>query len=312
MKNIFINLKRFDIPKSLGGICLYDDPVKWTYDIIDECIRFGMGKIRDARVVFLFPEALLRFAHDKLKEFSPVERKSIFIGSQGVFRQDVSKGGNFGAFTTNLPASAAINLGADWSMIGHSEERRDKLGVMLAYDGGIDDDFDKKIRADAALGQLINKEVLCALDADMDVLLCIGETTSEKGEGKFEEQKPRIQNVLKHQLMSALDRIGAYLENREIIIGYEPVWAIGPGKTPPGREYIAFVSETVKNITSDILGKALPVIYGGGLKEENAEMIAGIGSLDGGLVALTRFTGDIAFEPEGLFLILKKMGLLED
>ena len=54
-----------------------------------------------------------------------------------------------------------------------------------------------------------------------------------------------------------------------------------------------------------MLSVELPVVYGGGLKEENAKMIAGIETIDGGLVALTKFTGDIAFEPAGLKTIIE-------
>ena len=311
MKSIFINLKRFDVPKRLGGICLYDDPVKWTYDIIDKCIQFGIGMISDTRVVFLFPEAYLRFAHDRLNEHEPDKRSAISVGSQGVFRQDVSPEGNFGAFTTNLPAAALFNLGADWTIIGHSEERKDKLGVMIEYDDRIETGARKQSNANKAIGRIINQEVICALNAGINVLLCVGETMGEKGEGTFDEQKPRIGKVLREQLITALDSTNDFLDNRSLVIGYEPVWAIGPGKTPPGKEYISFVSKTIKDITKDIAKRLLPVIYGGGLKEENAEMIAKIDTLDGGLVALTKFTGDIAFEPEGLYLILKKMGIME-
>ena len=84
------------------------------------------------------------------------------------------------------------------------------------------------------------------------------------------------------------------------MIGYEPIWAIGPGKTPPGEAYVGFVSAYIKDVLRSELGMTCSVVYGGGLKEENAAMIAGIDTIDGGLVALTRFTGEIGFDVPGL------------
>ena len=86
----------------------------------------------------------------------------------------------------------------------------------------------------------------------------------------------------------------------EIIFAYEPVWAIGPGKVPPDREQIrervSFIKECVPGIE---------VLYGGGLKKENAAMIAEIEELDGGLIALTRFTGDFGFYPDEYLEIVR-------
>jgi triosephosphate isomerase len=90
------------------------------------------------------------------------------------------------------------------------------------------------------------------------------------------------------------------------VTGYEPVWAIGPGKTPPEKEYIAFVSAFIKQVVSDQFGVEIPVVYGGGLKEENAAVIASIETLDGGLVGLTCFTGEIGFDVPGLEKIIQK------
>ena len=67
------------------------------------------------------------------------------------------------------------------------------------------------------------------------------------------------------------------------------MWAIGPGKTPPGEDYIRDIARHIKSIVD------CKVVYGGGLKKENAKMIASIEELDGGLVALTRFGKDFGF-----------------
>lgn len=306
MKDIFINLKRFDVPRSKGGICPKDNPKEWIEWVIEESINNKLGVLEDITVSYLLPESLLIPAIEKLNSYSEEETKNISIGSQGVYREDVNPKGNFGAFTTNLPAACAKGMGASWSIIGHSEERKDKLGIIESYEPEYNSQDDLRVRAQKAVNTLINKEVKCALEQNINVLLCVGETSEERGEGTFEEQKPRIKQVLKSQLELCLDNNVDNLEDNKIVIGYEPIWAIGPGKTPPGKDYIAFVSSYIKEVVKDKYGFDIPVVYGGGLKEENAEMIASIDTIDGGLVALTKFIQPIAFEPEGLKNIIMK------
>ena len=85
-----------------------------------------------------------------------------------------------------------------------------------------------------------------------------------------------------------------------VVIGYEPVWSIGPGKTPAGKEYITKIARFVKEQTH-----GLDVVYGGGIKTDNAAMLASIDEIDGGLIALTRFTGEIGFYPEEYLEIIR-------
>lgn len=306
MKEIFVNLKRFEVPQSLGGICPVDNPKKWIEWVVDESVKYGLGKLPEIRITYLLPEALIINALDKLASYPADEVQNLQIGCQGVFREDVTPGGNFGAFTTNLPAAAARNLGCTWAIIGHSEERRDKLGIIERYDPTYNDTETARTNAMQALNSIINEEVICALRAGLNVLLCVGETAAERGDRSFAEQKPRIEAVLKSQLEMGLQGIGGKTGANKIVIGYEPVWAIGPGKTPPGKEYISFVSATIKAIVKEKFNFDPVVVYGGGLKEENAGMIAGIETIGGGLVALTRFSGDIGFDPEGLRNIIAK------
>ncbi len=305
MLEIFINLKRFDVPKVMGGLCLNEDSQAWIEEIIEKTITLGLGKLDDVRVAYTIPDALLLPAIAKMKSFPAEETKNLEIGNQSVYRGDVATGGNFGAFTSNTPAAAAANMGCTWSIIGHSEERKDKYEMLARFDPAVATDMDKMATANKVVSEMLNEQSLCAFKRGINVLFCIGETAEERGEGTFEEQQPRIEAVLKAQLEIGLKDVAAFLPEQEIVLGYEPRWAIGPGKTPPGAEYIGFVADFTKKTVKELYGFDVPVVYGGGLKEENAKMIGGIESIDGGLVALTKFTDPIAFQPEDLKIIIE-------
>lgn len=306
MNQIFVNLKRFDIPKSLGGICPQDNPVIWIDSIMQDTIEMELGSNDEFQLVYLLPEGFILSAMRARENYSVDKVKNLSIGVQGVHWDDVVSGKNFGAFTSSLPATAARNLGCEWVIVGHSEERKAKRQVMAAFQPAIETETEVSRQANKAVDQLVNTEVLNTLRAGMNVLLCIGESAEERGEGSFDEQKPRIQEVLKSQLIKNLAGVEKYLSHLNIVIGYEPIWAIGPGKNPPGEAYISFVSAFVKEVIKEILGMDVTVVYGGGLKEENAEMIAGIETIGGGLIALTRFSGDIGFDVAGLKGIIYK------
>lgn len=306
MKEIFVNLKRFDVPKSLGGICPMDDPKEWIEWVMDESIKFGLGTLKDMMLVYMLPEALIIPAVEKLKTYSWDERKTLHISSQGVYRNDVVKGGNFGAFTTNLPAAAARTLGCAGTIIGHSEERKDKQEIIGKFEPTWNENEATRERVAKAVDELINEEVISALKQKLYVLMCVGETAEEKGEGTFEEQQVSIKKVLRSQLERGLKGVEDLRANSGIVIGYEPIWAIGPGKTPPGKEYISFVSGYIKEVVKELHGFDIPVVYGGGLKEENAAMLGSIETIDGGLVALTNFTDPIGFNPEQLKVIIEE------
>ena len=273
MKHIYLNLKRFDIPPALGGVNRLAPAGEWGAHIVRET-QGGLSGYGRAEVEFadFFPEAHILGAAGALCADSPVQ-----IGCQGVFREDTAVGGNFGAFTTNRPAHAAAVLGCGYTLIGHCEERSDKAGI-LAEAGGVDA---------AAVNRILNREIKAAQAAGLKVLYCIGE--------KSEEQE-RWQEVLGAQLDTGLEGV----DKSGVVVAYEPVWSIGPGKTPAGKEYIQKIARFVKERTG-----GLDVVYGGGLKADNAAMLASIPEVDGGLIALTRFAGEIGFYPEEYLEIIR-------
>lgn len=306
MRQIFVNLKRFEVPKSRGGLSSVEDPVQWIDGVITDTVELGLGSHPNLSLTYLLPEGLISTAVQRLQTFSEDQTHMLAVGCQGVHWENIQPGKNFGAFTTSLPAAAAAALGSQWAIIGHSEERKAKLQVMRAYEPGIHTDPVLRMISTHAIDQLIQAEIAAALDSGLKVLLCVGESAEERGEGSFEEQQRNITEVLRNQLMGDLHASMKALQAGRIVIGYEPVWAIGPGKTPPGAEYIRFVSAAIKNLILENFGAEVAVVYGGGLKEENAAIIAGIPTIDGGLVALTRFSGEIGFSVPELKRIIEK------
>lgn len=273
MKYIFLNLKRFDVPPEYGGVNRLAPVADWGRTIV-EGTQEALKKYDPAEVEFVqyFPEAHLLGAAAALCENSPVK-----LGCQGVFRADTAVGGNFGAFTTNRPASIAKALGCGGVLIGHCEERSDKNGILA--EAGVTDT--------AAVNRLLNQEVRAAVGQGLRVLYCIGEKSEEQG---------AWQQVLGEQLDIGL----AGVDRSQVVIAYEPVWSIGPGKTPADRPYIQKIARFVKERTGGV-----PVVYGGGLKTDNAEMLASIPEIDGGLIALTRFAGEIGFYPDEYLQIIR-------
>ena len=273
MKHIYLNLKRFDVPAEYGGVNRLAPVADWGAAVVT-ATQEGLKQYDPAQVEFVqyLPEAHLLSAAAARCPGSPVK-----LGSQGVYRMNTAVGGNFGAFTTNRPASIVKAMGCDSTLIGHCEERNDKKGVLA--EAGCTDM--------SAVDRLLNQEIKCALDAGLSVLYCIGETS---------EEQPEWEAVLGRQLDVGL----AGVDRSRVVIGYEPVWSIGPGKTPADGPYIRKIARFIKERTG-----GMDVVYGGGLKAENAAMLASLPEVDGGLIALTRFTGQIGFYPEEYLEIIR-------
>jgi triosephosphate isomerase len=223
--------------------------------------------------VMFFPEAHLLGAVGALKA-----EGNLNIGCQSVYQYDTEPGGNFGAFTSSRTANSMIEIGCTHTIIGHCEERN-SLNSVLQEAG---------VNKPEAVTRILNREILTAQKAGLSVLYCIGEQADEQDDW---------QRILGQQLDMGLEGV-----NREgICIAYEPIWSIGPGKTPPDQEYITKVARFIKERTA-----GLPVVYGGGLKQDNASMLSSIEELDGGLIALTRFSGEIGFYPQEYLEIVKR------
>lgn len=267
MKHIFLNLKRFDITPELGGVNRLAEPAQWGETVATSIKDVANAYANDAEFAAFLPEAHL------IGAAQAAAGSKLGIGSQGVHRADTAPGGNFGAFTTLRTANSVAQLGCTWTLIGHCEERMNLRAIMSAAGA-------TPTEIESAVNRILNEEVLAAQAAGLKVLFCIGERS---------EEVETWDKVLTSQITEGLKDCSP----DGIRIAYEPVWSIGPGKTPADAPYITKVARLLKGINPGI-----DVVYGGGLKTDNAQMLAGIPEIDGGLIALTRFSGEIGFYPE--------------
>ena len=264
MNYFFINLKRFDVPNEIGGVNYSNQMNGWAKNIVTQLNELLQPHINEQIKVGLFlPELHILQATEYAKEW-------LNIGSQSVYEKDVKVQENFGALTSHRSAIGMKYAGCSYTIIGHIEERR---GINNIYALA-------SIKNPVATNTVLHNRIIAAQAAGLQIVYCIGESESEQ---------EIWQEVLSKQLDIALEGV----DMSSIIIAYEPIWAIGPGKTPPSNAYIEKVAAFIKEKTN-----GLPVIYGGGLKKSNAQSISSCKNIDGGLIALTSFEGDIGFYPD--------------
>ncbi len=149
------------------------------------------------------------------------------------------------------------DLGCQYVIVGHSE-RRHKLGET---------------------DQLINRKVVAAVEAGLQVILCIGETLEER-------KANRTKEVMRFQLCAGLARLTPANLAR-VVIAYEPVWAIGTGvvATPEqAQEEAAHVRQRISELFGEESARALLIQYGGSVTPENAPALMKLPDVDGGLI----------------------------
>jgi triosephosphate isomerase len=153
---------------------------------------------------------------------------------------------NEGAFTGEISASMLKEIGVEYVILGHSERRH-----VFNEDNA-----------------LINKKVKTALSNGLKPILCVGETLEER-------EKGRMKDVVVEQINKSLEGI----EDKGLIVAYEPVWAIGTGKTATPIE-----AEEAHMFIRGLLGDDIPILYGGSVKPGNIKELIAQENIDGVLV----------------------------
>ena len=162
-----------------------------------------------------------------------------------------------GAFTGEISADMLVDLGVEYVITGHSERRQ--------YFAETD--------------QTVNKRSLAALNAGLKVIICVGESLQQREEGVTEE-------LVRMQTKIALRDVTAE-QMANVIIAYEPIWAIGTGKTATSeqaQEVCAQIRKVLGELYGEDVAKTVTVQYGGSMNPKNCEELLSKPDVDGGLI----------------------------
>jgi triosephosphate isomerase len=182
---------------------------------------------------------------------SLIKNTQIKLGSQNMFYEDS------GAFTGEVSANMLKSVGCEYVILGHSERRT----VFGEND------------------ETINKKNKKAIQCGLKVIFCIGESLSQREKGVTSD-------VVRIQVLKGLEGITSE-EMKSVIIAYEPIWAIGTGKTATpaqAQEVHLFIRELVAEIYSSSVSENLIIQYGGSVKADNARELLSQRDIDGALV----------------------------
>ena len=194
---------------------------------------------------------------------------NIKIGAQNMHFEEK------GAFTGEISPLMLKELNIDYVVIGHSERRE--------YFNETD--------------ETCNKKVLKALEVGIDPILCCGETLEER-------ETDKTKDVVKAQIVAGLANVKAE-ELEKVVIAYEPIWAIGTGKTATAEQandVIAYIREVIASIYGEVANK-VRIQYGGSVKPGNVVEIMGQSDIDGALV------GGASLEPADYIALVNYQGV---
>ena len=193
------------------------------------------------KIILCVPNTLIHFFKKKLKS------KFISLGVQNCHYHQ-----GYGPFTGSVNASMLKKAGAEFVILGHSENR-----------------------SEGETNQLIKKKIESALNEELSVIFCIGETLKEKKRGK-------TFSILKNQIKSSLEK---KFNVNKIIFAYEPVWSIGTNKIPKMNELKSTIKFIKNEFKKAFKTKQSPkVLYGGSVNDKNISLFSSISEIDGFLI----------------------------
>ena len=202
---------------------------------------------RESPEILIFPPSVSLAA---ARETSP-DKPQVFLGVQNIHWEAS------GAFTGEISVSMARDAGATHALIGHSE-RRHLFGET---------------------NEEVGRKVAATLEGGLVPVICVGETLEEREGG-------RLEAVLQEQLEAFLLVLQAHPGAR-VMVAYEPVWAIGTGKTATPRDASqahGFLRERMTMALGTERARSIPLLYGGSVKPGNAAELLGAPDVDGVLV----------------------------
>lgn len=195
-----------------------------------------------------------------------VKGTSIKIGAQNLHFEDN------GAFTGEISGVMLKDLGVDYVVIGHSERRQ--------YFNETD--------------ETVNKKVHAAFRHDLTPIVCVGEKLEER-------EANQTKDVCKVQTEAAFAGLPSD-QAAKVIVAYEPIWAIGTGKSSTSQdanEVIAYIRGVIKDLYNEEVANAVRIQYGGSVKPENVAEYLGQSDIDGALV------GGASLQPESYIALVE-------
>jgi len=193
--------------------------------------------------------------------------EQVKVGAQNMYFE------KSGAFTGEVSAAMLRELFVRYVVLGHSERR----GIFGETD------------------EIVNRKTHAAHEAVLKPIVCIGESLAEREAGKVEE-------VLDRQIRGSLAGLSPK-EMTETVLAYEPIWAIGTGRTASpaqAQEAHAFIRQTVAKVWDAATAEKVRIQYGGSVKPENAAALMGQADIDGALV------GGASLDPRAFAAIVKQ------
>ena len=187
------------------------------------------------------------------------QNTNIKIGAQNMHWEEN------GAYTGEISGEMLKAIGVEYVIIGHSERRQ--------YFAETDETVNKKIKA--------------AFKYELKPIVCVGETLEQREEGKEKE-------IVTNQIEKALEGLSDE-QVANTIIAYEPIWAIGTGKTATkedANEMTKAIREKISNIYGQIVADRVIIQYGGSVKSSNAKELFSMSDIDGGLVGGASLTAE--------------------
>lgn len=180
-----------------------------------------------------------------------VKGTSVKVGAQNMHFEDK------GAFTGEVSADMLLDIGVTHVIIGHSERRQ--------YFAETD--------------ETVNKKAIKALSKGLTPIVCCGETLEQREAGE-------TKSLVKVQIEKAFENISG-ADAPKVVIAYEPIWAIGTGKTASSQDandVIAYIREVLEGLYGDDVSEEVRIQYGGSVKPSNIEEIMNEADIDGALV----------------------------
>jgi len=214
-----------------------------SFKIINKIYKFSQKtkKTYKIKIVFCIPSTLISSFKNKIK------KNFLFFGAQNCHYFE-----NYGPYTGSINANMLKKVGADYVIIGHSENR-----------------------AEGETNQVIKKKIISALKSNLNVIFCIGENFKDNKKGK-------TFSILKNQINSSLEK---KMKINKIIFAYEPVWSIGTNKIPKTKDLIKIARFIKKEVKRNFKIKNYPIVlYGGSVNDKNISLFSTINEIDGFLI----------------------------